>query len=35
MVKKKDIFNKYFKLKGECEDFTWGYHRKPLDYPLP
>ena len=22
-------------LKGEYEDYTWGYHRKHLDYPLP
>ena len=22
-------------LKGEYEDYTWGYHRNPLDYPLP
>ena len=21
-------------LKGVLEDYTWGYHRKPLDYPF-
>ena len=25
----------FYKLKGEYEDYTWGCHRKPLDYPLP
>ena len=22
-------------LKGEYEDYTWGYHRNPVDYTLP
>ena len=22
------------RLKGENEDYTWGYGKKPLDYPL-
>ena len=34
-AKKLDIYNKNPRLMGVLEDYTWRYHRKPLDYPLP
>ena len=28
------LLNLVFGLKGVLDDYTWGYHRKPEDYPL-